>query len=44
MACPDRNRGVAALSFPLILDPVDLVARIADIRVAGEPGEPGGSG
>jgi DNA-binding response OmpR family regulator len=30
------------LSFPRILDPVDLVARIADIRIAGEPGEPGG--
>jgi len=30
------------LSFPRILDPVDVMARIADIRVAGEPGEPGG--
>ncbi len=30
------------LSFPRILEPVDLVARISDIRVAGEPGEPGG--
>ncbi|HEX7839744.1 MAG TPA: response regulator [Kofleriaceae bacterium] len=30
------------LSFPRILEPIDLVARIADIRVAGEPGEPGG--
>lgn len=30
------------LSFPRILEPVDVVARIADIRVAGEPGEPGG--
>src|ERR1043165_1065945 len=30
------------LSFPTILDPIDLVARISDIRVAGEPGEPGG--
>lgn len=30
------------LSFPRILEPIDLVARIADIRIAGEPGEPGG--
>jgi DNA-binding response OmpR family regulator len=30
------------LSFPRILDPIDLSARISDIRVAGEPGEPGG--
>ncbi|HMG23005.1 MAG TPA: response regulator [Kofleriaceae bacterium] len=30
------------LSFPRILAPIDIVARIADIRVAGEPGEPGG--
>lgn len=30
------------LSFPRILEPIDIVARIADIRVAGEPGEPGG--
>lgn len=30
------------LSFPTILDPVDVVARISDIRVAGEPGEPAG--
>jgi DNA-binding response OmpR family regulator/Tfp pilus assembly protein PilZ len=30
------------LSFPRIFDPIDVVARIADIRVAGEPGEPGG--
>src|SRR5215470_9816832 len=30
------------LSFPTILEPIDVVARIADIRVAGEPGEPGG--
>src|SRR5215510_11287949 len=30
------------LSFPRILEPIDLMARIADIRVAGEPGEPGG--
>src|SRR5215475_14994130 len=30
------------LSFPRILEPIDMVARIADIRVAGEPGEPGG--
>ena len=30
------------LSFPRILAPMDVVARVADIRVAGEPGEPGG--
>src|SRR3954469_5121965 len=30
------------LSFPRILEPIDIVARVADIRVAGEPGEPGG--
>src|SRR6185295_8432590 len=30
------------LSFPTILAPIDIIARIADIRVAGEPGEPGG--
>src|ERR1044071_5442873 len=30
------------LSFPTILEPIDVVASIADIRVAGEPGEPGG--
>lgn len=30
------------LSFPRILDPIDVAARIADIRVAGEPGEPAG--
>jgi DNA-binding response OmpR family regulator len=30
------------LSFPRILEPIDLVARIGDIRIAGEPGEPGG--
>jgi len=30
------------LSFPRVLAPIDIVARIADIRVAGEPGEPGG--
>ncbi|HEX3480532.1 MAG TPA: response regulator [Kofleriaceae bacterium] len=30
------------LSFPRILAPIDIVARVADIRVAGEPGEPGG--
>jgi len=30
------------LSFPTILEPIDVVAEIADIRVAGEPGEPGG--
>ena len=32
------------LSFPRILDPIDVTARIADIRVAGEPGEPAGVG
>jgi DNA-binding response OmpR family regulator len=30
------------LSFPTILEPLDVIAEIADIRVAGEPGEPGG--
>jgi DNA-binding response OmpR family regulator len=30
------------LSFPRILEPIDIAARISDIRVAGEPGEPGG--
>jgi len=30
------------LSFPKILEPTDVPARIGDIRVAGEPGEPGG--
>jgi DNA-binding response OmpR family regulator/Tfp pilus assembly protein PilZ len=30
------------LSFPKILEPIDVAARITDIRVAGEPGEPGG--
>jgi DNA-binding response OmpR family regulator/Tfp pilus assembly protein PilZ len=30
------------LSFPRILEPIDLSARIDDIRIAGEPGEPGG--
>lgn len=30
------------LSFPKILEPIDVVARISDIRVAGEPGEPAG--
>jgi len=30
------------MSFPRILAPIDVVARIGDIRVAGEPGEPGG--
>jgi DNA-binding response OmpR family regulator len=30
------------LSFPRILAPVDVAARIGDIRVAGEPGEQGG--
>jgi len=27
------------LSFPRILDPIDVTARISDIRLAGEPGE-----
>jgi DNA-binding response OmpR family regulator/Tfp pilus assembly protein PilZ len=30
------------ISFPKIFDPVELTARVADIRVAGEPGEPAG--
>jgi len=30
------------LSFPRILEPIDVPARIGDIRVAGEPGEPAG--
>ncbi|MBC7978462.1 MAG: response regulator [Myxococcales bacterium] len=30
------------LSFPRILDPIDVPARIGDIRVSGEPGEQGG--
>ncbi|HEY0993077.1 MAG TPA: response regulator [Kofleriaceae bacterium] len=30
------------LSFPRILEPIDLPARISDIRIAGEPGELGG--
>lgn len=30
------------LSFPRILEPIEFTARVADIRVAGEPGEPGG--
>ncbi|HEU4734579.1 MAG TPA: response regulator [Kofleriaceae bacterium] len=30
------------LSFPRILEPIEVPARIGDIRVAGEPGEPGG--
>lgn len=30
------------LSFPRILDPIDILSRISDIRVAGQPGEPGG--
>lgn len=30
------------LSFPKILEPIDVEARISDIRVAGEPGEPAG--
>jgi len=30
------------LSFPKILDPVEVIARVADIRVAGEPGEQAG--
>lgn len=39
---PIGTRVALRLSFPTILDPIDLVAEIADIRVAGEPGEPGG--
>ena len=30
------------LSFPKVFDPVEVRARVADIRVAGEPGEPPG--
>jgi DNA-binding response OmpR family regulator len=30
------------LSFPRILEPITLKAAIGDIRIAGEPGEPGG--
>jgi DNA-binding response OmpR family regulator len=30
------------MSFPRILEPIDVTARITDIRIAGEPGEPGG--
>lgn len=30
------------LSFPRIFDPIELKAQVADIRIAGEPGEPGG--
>lgn len=30
------------LSFPRILEPVDILARISDIRIAGLPGETGG--
>lgn len=30
------------LSFPRILEPIELPARISDIRIAGEPGELGG--
>src|SRR4029078_2548646 len=30
------------LSFPRILEPIDIPARISDIRIAGEPGELGG--
>ncbi len=30
------------LSVPRILEAIDVAARIGDIRVAGEPGEPGG--
>jgi CheY-like chemotaxis protein/Tfp pilus assembly protein PilZ len=30
------------LSFPKILEPIDVTARIADVRAAGEPGAPGG--
>jgi DNA-binding response OmpR family regulator/Tfp pilus assembly protein PilZ len=30
------------LSFPRILEPIDITARVTDIRIAGEPGEQGG--
>jgi len=30
------------LSFPRILEPTNLTARVGDIRLPGEPGEPGG--
>src|SRR5262245_65564223 len=30
------------ISFPRILEPIDLKARISDIRIGGEPGEAGG--
>lgn len=30
------------LSFPRILEPIEVPARIADIRISGEPGEQGG--
>ena len=30
------------LSFPKILEPIDVPARVGEICVAGEPGEPGG--
>jgi len=30
------------LSFPKLLEPIDVLARISDIYVAGKPGEPGG--
>jgi DNA-binding response OmpR family regulator len=30
------------LSFPRIFEPINVTARVADIRIAGEPGEPGG--
>src|SRR5262245_36511472 len=36
------TRVALRLSFPRILEPIDLPARISDIRIAGEPGELGG--
>lgn len=30
------------LSFPRILEPIEIAARISDIRIAGEPGDRGG--
>lgn len=39
---PIGTQVTVRLSFPRILEPIDVIARVADIRVAGEPGEPGG--
>src|ERR1041384_170121 len=36
------TRVALRLSFRKILEPIDVTARISDIRIAGEPGEPGG--